>query len=194
MFQGLRTIWDIAMPYIGYARVSSSGQSLDVQRDQLRQAGCERIFEEKRSGTKTDGREQLALALDFVREGDVFVVTRLDRLARSISDLRQIVDRLTAKKVEFKALQQGGIDTTSSNGRLMLNLLASFAEFESDLRRERQMEGIARAKSEGRYRGRKPSVPTALVQQLHSEGVGPSEIARRLKVGRASVYRAIGRQ
>ena len=95
------------MPLIGYARVSSSGQSLEVQRDQLLAAGCTRIFEEKRSGLSQDGRDQLALALDYVRDGDVLIVTRLDRLARSITDLRQIVDRLTAKEVGFRALQQG---------------------------------------------------------------------------------------
>ena len=111
------------MPLIGYARVSSSGQSLEVQRDQLLAAGCTRVFEEKRSGLSQDGREQLALALDYVRDGDVLIVTRLDRLARSITDLRQIVDRLTAKEVGFRALQQGDLDTSTSNGRLMLNML-----------------------------------------------------------------------
>jgi DNA invertase Pin-like site-specific DNA recombinase len=179
------------MAIIGYARVSSTGQSLDVQLEQLEAAGCERVFKETRSGTTTDGREQLELALSYARDGDVFVVTRLDRLARSISDLRQIVDTLSAKGVQFKALQQGAIDTTTSNGRLMLNLLAAFAEFETDLRKERQREGIEKAKKEGRYTGRKPSVPIAEVKELHGAGVGPAEIARRLKIGRASVYRAL---
>lgn len=182
----------MAVAVIGYARVSSTGQALELQREQLAAAGCEKVFEEKRSGGSQEGREQLALALDYVREGDVLVVTRLDRLARSMVDLREIVDRLTAKKVEFKALQQGSIDTTTSSGRLMLNMLASFAEFELDLRRERQREGIDRAKAEGRYKGRKPSVPAEQVRKLHAEGVGPAEIARRLQIGRASVYRAIG--
>jgi DNA invertase Pin-like site-specific DNA recombinase len=147
------------MPLIGYARVSSSGQSLEVQRDQLLAAGCTRIFEEKRSGLSQDGREQLALALDYVRDGDVLIVTRLDRLARSITDLRQIVDRLTVKEVGFRALQQGDLDTSTSNGRLMLNMLGAFAEFEADLRRERQREGIDKAKANGIYKGRKPTVP-----------------------------------
>lgn len=178
------------MPFIGYARVSSTGQSLEVQKEQLTAAGCERIFEEKRSGKSTDDREQLALVLDYVRDGDILVVTRLDRLARSISDLRLIIDRLTAKKVGFRALQQEGIDTTTSSGRLMLNLLASFSEFELDLRRERQMEGIAKAKTEGRYKGRKPSVPMDKVRALLAEGVGATEVAKRLQIGRASVYRA----
>lgn len=179
------------MPLIGYARVSSSGQSLEVQRDQLLAAGCTRIFEEKRSGLSQDGREQLALALDYVRDGDVLIVTRLDRLARSITDLRQIVDRLTAKDVGFRALQQGDLDTSTSNGRLMLNMLGAFAEFEADLRRERQREGIDKAKANGIYKGRKPTVPVDEVRKLKAEGVAPTEIAKRLNVGRASVYRAL---
>jgi len=179
------------MAVIGYARVSSTSQSLELQREQLIAARCEKIFEEKKSGGSQDGREQLALALDYVREGDTLVVTRLDRLARSMIDLREIVDRLIAKGVQFKALQQGAIDTSSSSGRLMLNMLASFAEFELDLRKERQREGIEKAKAKGVYKGRKPSVPTEQVRKLHAEGVGPAEIARRLQIGRASVYRAI---
>lgn len=179
------------MATIGYARVSSTGQSLEVQLEQLKAAGCDKVFSEKESGRTTIGREELALALDYVREGDVFVVTRLDRLARSMIDLRAIVDRLTAKKVGFRALQQGAIDTTRSEGRLMLNILASFAEFETDIRRERQQDGIERAKAEGVYRGRKPSVDVAEVRRLKEEGVRPVEIARRLGIGRASVYRAL---
>lgn len=180
------------MAIVGYARVSSAGQSLELQREQLEQAGCEKVFEEKRSGTSREGREQLDLALGYVREGDVFVVTRLDRLARSLLDLTQIIDKLSSKGVAFRVLQQSAIDTSNSNGRLMLNLLAAFAEFETDLRRERQKEGIEKAKAEGRYKGRKPSVPVDEVKALHSQGIGPAEIARRLKIGRASVYRAIG--
>ena len=180
------------MALIGYARVSSSAQSLELQREQLLSANCAKVFEEKQSGTTQEGREQLSLCLDYLREGDTLVVTRLDRLARSMLDLRQIIDRLTGKGVEFKALQQGAIDTGSSNGRLMLNLLAAFAEFETDLRRERQREGIDKAKAAGVYKGRKPSVPKDVVKALHAEGVGPAEIAKRLQIGRASVYRALG--
>lgn len=179
------------MTLIGYARVSSAGQSLDVQREQLREAGCARVFEEKRSGSSQADREQLGLCLDYVREGDVLIVTRLDRLARSIVDLRQILDRLATKGVQFRALQQGAIDTTSSNGRLMMNMLGAFAEFELDLRRERQREGIDRAKAAGVYKGRKPSVPREEVRRLHQEGIGPAEIGKRLKIARASVYRAL---
>lgn len=179
------------MALVGYARVSSAGQSLEVQEELLRAAGCEKVFSEKRSGRTTDGRDALADALEWVRDGDVLVVTRLDRLARSITDLRQIVDRVTAKGVGFRALQQSGMDTTSSEGRLMLNILASFAEFEADIRKERQADGIAKAKAEGVYKGRPATIDTAAVAKLKAEGVGPAEIARRLGIGRASVYRAL---
>lgn len=179
------------MAIIGYARVSSVGQSLDVQLEQLKAAGCEKVFSEKFTGTTTKGRDQLTAALDYVREGDVLVVTRMDRLARSLVDLRHVVDRLNAKGVGFRALQQGAIDTTRSDGRLMLNILASFAEFETDIRKERQLEGIAKAKAAGTYTGRKPSVPVEQVRQLARDGVGPTDIAKRLGIGRASVYRAM---
>jgi DNA invertase Pin-like site-specific DNA recombinase len=179
------------MATVGYARVSSTGQSLEVQHEQLRAAGCDKVFSEKFTGTTMEGREQLGAALDYVREGDVLIVARLDRLARSLVDLRKIIDRLSAKGCGFRALQQGAIDTTRSDGRLMLNILASFAEFETDIRKERQMEGIAKAKVAGAYKGRKPSVPVEQVRQLASEGVGPTDIAKRLGIGRASVYRAL---
>lgn len=176
---------------VGYARVSSEGQSLDIQLQALAEAGCDKVFSEKRSGTSTDGRAALGDVLDFVREGDTLVVTRLDRLARSAADLHSIVARLADKNVHFRCLQQGGMDTTSSTGKLLLGVLASIAEFETDIRRERQREGIDRAKAAGVYKGRKPSVDAATVRSLHQQGVGPTEIANRLKIGRASVYRAI---
>lgn len=177
------------MALVGYGRVSSTGQQLDVQLDQLRAAGCEKVFAEKRSGTTTDGRAELEACLDWVRSGDVLCVTRLDRLARSMTDLQGIVTRLQTKGVEFRVLQQGGIDTTRPEGRLMLNLLGSFAEFETDLRKERQAEGIAKARAEGRYQGRPKSIKADDILALEAEGLGPSEIARRLGIGRASIYR-----
>lgn len=179
------------MTLIGYARVSSAGQSLELQQDLLTAAGCEKVFAEKRSGRTTDGRDALSNALEWAREGDVFVVTRLDRLARSITDLRQIIDRLSAKGVGFRALQQSGMDTTSSEGRLMLNILASFAEFEADIRKERQADGIAKAKEAGVYQGRPATIKADEVVKLKNGGVGPAEIARRLGIGRASVYRVL---
>ncbi|RYE45385.1 MAG: recombinase family protein [Hyphomicrobiales bacterium] len=131
--------------------------------------------------------------MDYVREGDVLVVTRMDRLSRSLTDLRLTVDLLTAKGVGFRALQQSGIDTTRPEGKLMLAMLGAFAEFETDIRKERQLEGIAKAKAANVYKGRKPTVPVSEVRRLVAEGVGATEIGRRLGIGRASVYRAIAR-
>ena len=178
------------MAIVGYARVSSTGQSLELQLEQLKAAGCEKVFSEKKSGRRADDRPALHDALDYLRDGDVFVVTRLDRLARSIVDLRNIVDRLETKKVGFQVLQQS-INTTAPEGRLLLNLVGSFAEFENDIRRERQREGIDRAKAAGRYNGRPRSIDRDMVNKLKAEGVGPAEIARQLKIGRASVYRML---
>lgn len=176
------------MSIVGYARVSSAGQSLDIQREQLVAAGAEEIFEEKRSGTSVAGREQLDAALRYVRKGDIFIVTRLDRLARSIVDLRKIVSELSDQGVGFRCLQQA-IDTTTSEGRLMLNLLGAFAEFEVEIRKERQAEGIAKAKAQGKYRGRPKAINAGEIARLRAEGLGPATIARRLNIGRASVYR-----
>lgn len=182
--------------FIGYARVSTADQSLDVQTDQLKGAGCEKVFAEKRSGASTTGRVELEAALNYCREGDVFVVTRLDRVARSVVDLRGIVDRLQAKGVGFRALQQGAIDTTTSEGRLMLSILGSFAEFELDIRKERQREGIEKAKAEGKYNGTKPRLDPAEVRKLRDKGMGAAEIARELtakgkKVSTRTVYRTL---
>lgn len=181
------------MALIGYARVSSSGQSLDVQTEQLRAAGCEKVFAEKQSGRSQEGREQLAHVLEnYLRDGDVLMVTRLDRLARSVVDLRIIVDRLTAMGVGFKVLHQQGLDTTGGEGRLFLTILAGFAEFEADLRKARQLEGIAKAKERGVYRGRPAKLDPQDVLRLKAEGVRPAEIARRLGIARSSVYRLLG--
>lgn len=176
---------------VGYARVSSAGQSLDIQIEALTGAGCEKMFAEKVSGRSTHDRHELIQVLDFVRDGDTLVVTRLDRLARSVSDLHQIIEKLAAKGVGFKCLNQSGVDTDTSTGRLMLAVLGAVAQFENDIRRERQAEGIEKAKSLGKYRGRKPSVDVARVCELHQTGMGAAAIARELKIGRASVYRAL---
>ena len=181
------------MALAGYGRDSSAGQSLDLQREQLRAAGCDKVFAEKRSGTTTagSGMVELGAAIDWVREGDVVVVTRLDRLARSIIDLRGIIDKLAAKDVGFRCLQQGAIDTTRSDGRLLLNILGSFAEFEADIRRERQADGIAKAKANGVYKGRPATIDAGRIAELKGEGMGPSAIAKKLGIGRASVYRLL---
>lgn len=174
---------------VAYCRASSVGQSIDIQEEQLKAAGCTEVFSEKRSGTTRDGREQLEAALRFVRRGDVLMVTRLDRLARSITDLSQIIDRLTAKGVGFKCLSQSAVDTTTPEGRLMLQVLGAMAEFETAIRKERQREGIEKAKSEGRYRGRPRSIDPDEVRRLLASGMGPTAVAKQLGIGRASVHR-----
>ena len=176
---------------VGYARVSTGMQSLDVQTGALLEAGCGKIFAEKRSGNSTTGRIELEDALDWLREGDTLVVTRLDRLARSAVDLHFLIAKLAAKGVGFRCLQQGAIDTTTSTGKLLLGVLASIAEFETDIRRERQREGIESAKLKGVYKGRKATIDVDAVCELKAQGVGPSAIASKLKIGRASVYRVL---
>lgn len=176
---------------VGYARVSSTGQSLDIQHEALLEAGCEKVFAEKVSGRSTKDRFELMQAMDFVREGDTLVVTRLDRLARSVGDLHRIIERLNQKQVAFRCLNQSGVDTSSSTGKLMLAVLGAVAQFENDIRRERQTEGIAKAKAEGRYRGRPATIDPERVKELHGSGLGPAAIARQLGIGRASVYRAL---
>jgi DNA invertase Pin-like site-specific DNA recombinase len=176
---------------VGYARVSSVGQSFELQEEALKAAGCDKVFTEKRSGTSTSGRDALAEALDFVREGDTLIVTRLDRLARSSQDLHNIIARLTAKGAKFQCLQQAGVDTVSGMGKLVLAILGAVAEFEGDIRKERQREGIEKAKVKGKYLGRKPSADVAAIRDLKAQGLGPSAIAKQLKVGRTTVYRAL---
>lgn len=176
---------------VGYARVSSNGQSLDIQNGALAKAGCEKVFAEKMSARSAKDRVELANALDFVREGDTLVVTRLDRLARSVGDLYRIIEQLTDKGVEFRCLQQSDVVTGTSTGKLMLAVLGAVAQFENDLRRERQAEGIAKAKAEGRYQGRKATIDPDAVKSLHEKGLGPSAIAREMGIARASVYRAL---
>lgn len=176
---------------VGYARCSSASQSLDIQLDQLAEAGCEKVFAEKVSGRSTKDRVELMQAMDFVREGDTLVVTRLDRLARSVGDLHRIIETLNDKQVGFRCLNQSGVDTSSSTGKLMLAVLGAVAQFENDIRRERQMEGITKAKADGRYRGRPATIDPARVKELHGSGLGPAAIAREMGIGRASVYRAL---
>lgn len=177
--------------FIGYARVSSTGQSLEVQEEQLRAAGCEKVFAEKRSGTSLIDRQALQDAIEFARSEDILIVTRLDRLARSGGDLQTIVQRLNAKGIGFRCLQQGAVDTTTGMGKLVMGILGAVAEFEADIRKERQMEGIVRAKAAGVYKGRKPSVDIEAVKALKALGKGPAAIAKELGIGRASVYRAM---
>lgn len=178
------------MTTIGYARVSTTDQNLEIQVAALKAAGCDVIRSEKRSGTSTAGRAELQTVLDFLRKGDCLMVTRIDRLARSIGDLQDIVRAVKAKGASLKATEQP-IDTTSAAGKAFLDMLGVFAEFETNLRKERQAEGIAKAKAAGVYKGRPPSIDTAKVRELKQKGLGASEIAKALRIGRASVYRAL---
>jgi DNA invertase Pin-like site-specific DNA recombinase len=176
---------------IGYARVSTDDQDNTVQVGALQAAGCTIIRQEKASGSSTKRRPELAAILDFIREGDTLVVTRIDRLARSIGDLQDILKQLVARGAKLQATEQP-IDTSTAAGKAFLDMLGVFAEFETNLRRERQMEGIAKAKAAGVYKGRRRSIDAERVQKLRAEGLGPTEIAQQLGVGRSSVYRALG--
>ena len=180
------------MSSIGYARVSSYGQSLDVQLEKLNH--CDRVFKEKQSGRSTDKREQLALCLDYVRDGDTLVVTKLDRLARSTRDLLNILNALEKKQVKLNVLDQQ-IDTSTPSGRLLVTLLGSIAEFENDLRRDRQMDGIAHARKSGVKFGRKKSLTDAQVvemRQKRTEGLLIKDLMTHYGLSKASVYRALG--
>jgi DNA invertase Pin-like site-specific DNA recombinase len=179
------------MAIYGYARASTLEQDLTIQEATLRRAGCEVIRSEKVSGSSRAGRAELLALLEFLRPGDTLMVTRVDRLARSIKDLQDIVHELRAKKVSLKATEQP-VDTSTASGKAFLGMLGVFAEFETNIRRERQMEGIAQAKDRGVYKGRKRSVDSGEVRRLHvEEKLGPTAIAKRLGIGRASVYRAL---
>lgn len=186
------------MALYGYARVSHHSQSLDVQVEALRAAGCTVVRSEKKSATSMEGRVELQTLLDFVQEGDTIFVTRVDRIARSIADLQDILRVLKAKGVALKATEQP-IDTSTPLGKCMLDLLGVFAELETNLRRERQMEAIRRIKemdrakplSERTYRGRPATIDVEEVHRLKSEGLGATAIAAALGIGRASVYRLL---
>jgi len=178
------------MALYGYARVSSTNQDLQIQIEALKAAGCEVVRSEKISGTSTAGRVELNTLLEFLRRGDTLIVTRIDRLARSVADLQDIVRDLRSRGIDLKATEQP-IDTSSAAGKAFLDMLGVFAEFETSLRRERQMEGIRRAKAAGVYKGRPASIDPASVLALVESGHGPTEVATRLGIGRATVYRLI---
>ncbi|KQP81764.1 integrase [Methylobacterium sp. Leaf113] len=180
------------MARIGYARVSTADQDHAVQLAALTGAGCDLIRSETASGSNIAGRPELATILAFIGKSDTLVVTRVDRLARSIGDLQDIVRTLRSKGAALQVTEQP-IDTRTAAGKAFLDMLGVFAEFETNLRRERQLEGIARAKAAGVYKGRAPSIDVSAITALKAKGVGPAEIARRLGIGRASVYRVLGK-
>jgi DNA invertase Pin-like site-specific DNA recombinase len=182
---------------VGYARTSSLGQiaGLEAQERELVAASCEKVFREQVSSVAK--RDQLEAALDYVRDGDSLVVTKLDRLARSVGDLLNIVSLLEAKKVSLRVLSMSGsqpLDTGTATGRLMLAVIGAVGQAERETMLERQREGIAKAQREGKYKGRAPTVRRRAdeIIKLKDAGVTPTEIAVRLGIGRASVYRVLG--
>ena len=175
---------------VGYARVSSVDQNLDVQLETLKSFGCEKIYQEKVSGTSTQGRDELKECLDFVREGDELVITRIDRLARSVLDLQLIVKELSDKGVYLSATEQP-ISTKDATSKCFLDMLGVFAELETNLRKERQNEGILRAKQKGVYKGRKSSINVNKIKELKNSGMGATAIAKEMGIHRDSVYRVL---
>lgn len=177
---------------VGYARVSSVGQNLDSQIEALKNIGCEKIFMEKKSGTNTKDRLQLQNALDFVRDGDTLIVTRLDRCSRSVSDLYKILEVLKNKNVSFKATNQN-IDTSTSTGKLMLGMLSIIAEFENDLRRERQNEGIKKAKELGKFKKEKSLTTEQVIEiiELQKTDMTNQMIADEFNIGRSTLLRYV---
>jgi len=183
---------------VGYARVSTTHQNLDSQITALKEAGCTKIFTEKRSGTTLKNRDELNNALEFVRDGDIFIVNRLDRFARSIQDMNDTIKSLQNKGVGFRALEQNinisadGSDDSMS--KLMLNILGSFAEFETDIRKERQLEGIANALKKGVKFGVKQKVSNEDIKdivKLRSDGVSIKEIMSKYNISKATIYKYI---
>ena len=179
------------MTTVGYARVSSLGQDLAVQLQKLKR--CDKVFKENRSGIDA-GRPELKACLDYLRDGDTLLVTKLDRLARSTPDLYRIVSQLTERGIAFKVIDDPSIDTTSRTGKLIMGVLSLIAEFENDIRRERQQDGINKAKAEGVRFGPKPLLTLDVVQKikvLRADGATVPEIMRRMKLSKASIYRAL---
>ena len=180
---------------VGYGRTSTADQTagLEAQKRHLNAVGCARLFTEQISSVAA--RDQLSAALEFVREGDTLIVTKLDRLARSTVHLLAIVEELDRKGVALRILDFGGssVDTKSPSGRLMLTMFAAMGQFEREVMLDRQREGIAVAKAEGKYKGRAPTAKahSARVLALKAQGTGASEIAHLVGIGRASVYRII---
>jgi DNA invertase Pin-like site-specific DNA recombinase len=178
------------MAHVGYARVSSVGQSLEVQLDKLQAVGCDPIFQEKASGTR-EARTVLQECLRYVRTGDVLCITRLDRLARSTLHLCQLAAQLDTKGVALKVLDQN-IDIADATGRLLFNMLSAIAQFETELRAERQMEGIQKALARGVRFGRKHALTSAEVttlRQQRADGVRIKDLMLQYGLSKASVYR-----
>lgn len=179
------------MSKVGYGRVSTQDQSLDVQIEKLKEAGCSKIFTDIASGSNTQRKGYLAL-LDYLRSGDTLVVTRIDRIARSVLDLQKLVIELRSNGIQLLAIEQP-ISTNSASGKAFLDMLAVFAEFELNIRKERQLEGIAAAKDAGKYKGRTPLSNDIKnkVKILYTKRLTISAIARELNISRNSVYKIV---
>jgi DNA invertase Pin-like site-specific DNA recombinase len=177
---------------IGYARTSTleQGAGLEAQLRDLRTLGCEKLFQEQTSSIGP--RKALEAAIEFARDGDTIVVTKLDRLARSVTHLGTLLDQLTAKGVSLRILNLG-VDTGTPTGKLILTVMGGIAQFEREMMLERQREGIAKAKEEGKYRGRKPTAraKTDEIRALNAQGLSMGDIAKRLGIGKGSVHRAL---
>ena len=181
-----------ASALIGYCRTSTLEQvaGFEAQERELKATGVTKLFKEQTSSV--GDRPQLEAALEYAREGDVLIVTKLDRLARSVSHLGQIVERLEAKGVALRILALN-LDTSTPTGKLMLNMLGAVAQFEREMMLERQKEGVAKAKAEGKYKGRAPTARAKAedVRRLAAEGATKEAIAKQLGIGVASVYRVL---
>lgn len=179
---------------IGYARVSTTSQDLTNQKEKLTDFGCEKVFSEKISGKNASNREILQQVLDFVRDGDSLVITKLDRLARSVVDLGNIANTLSSKGVDLIVLEQD-IDTSSASGKLMFHMIAAFAEFERDLINERCSEGREKAKEKGVKFGRKPVLKKPQIENLKNEfenwSGSKKALADKYGISRASLYRLV---
>lgn len=175
---------------IGYARTSTLDQEAGLNGQLLALSECDKVFQEQASAV--GGRPQLEEALGYLREGDTLVVTRLDRLARSVSHLMEIMQRIRDKKAHLK-ITELGVDTNTPTGKLIVNLVGALAEFERDIMLERQKEGIAKARADGKYRGRAPTARARAdqVHKLKDEGWNVTQIAEKLGISRNSVYRIL---
>ncbi len=173
---------------VGYARVSSVGQNLDSQLQILKENHVDKIFQEKKSGRSMGNRDQLKELLDFVREGDEVWITRTDRIARSVLDLQLIVKQLTDKGVSLIATEQP-ISTKDATSKCFLDMLSVFAEFEANIRYERQMDGIKIAKEKGKFKGKQSTVDLEKLKTLMNEGYGATSISKQMNIGRTTVYR-----
>lgn len=176
-------------PKIGYARTSTVDQNLDAQIAALAAAGCGMVRQEQRSGATLEGRSELKTILDFIHPGETLVVTRIDRLARSMHDLQTIVTKLKEKGAHLAATEQP-VDTSTAAGKAFFDMLGVFAEFETNLRRERQAEGIKAAKRRGVYRGRPLKIDSTAIQTKLGAGLSPTDIAREMGISRGTVYKA----